>query len=238
MESQRQESYPEAITIVHEEFMSAGDRIYQRALSVINKKHDINEDKVRRLSDLGFSQASEVKKGESILEKRKEGKTLVEKIAYYKAKYPLYKFITEKEVVRICGKYGLIYGDVSRYKGFVPDKNLADIERFRIEEDDMAKNLEDWYLESWGALSFGSLLAGSPSAIKEESAKAPRKPRFEIAAPLGDFDTSGMELKNLKLTAKPVPDPVVLCRVKEGYLIVTAWGDEASDPLVQNEINN
>ena len=43
-------------------------------------------------------------------------------------------------------------------------------------------------------------------------------------------------ISNYKIV--PVPDPVVLKEVKGGFLIVTAWGDEASDPNVVNEINN
>ena len=39
----------------------------------------------------------------------------------------------------------------------------------------------------------------------------------------------------LKQVYKDIPDPVVLQPVKGGYLILTAWGDEASDPLVINE---
>ncbi len=35
-----------------------------------------------------------------------------------------------------------------------------------------------------------------------------------------------------------VPDPVILQPVKGGYLIVTAWGDEASDPDIINPIHN
>jgi hypothetical protein len=29
-------------------------------------------------------------------------------------------------------------------------------------------------------------------------------------------------------------DPIVLCKVKGGYLIITSWGDEANDELVAN----
>ena len=53
------------------------------------------------------------------------------------------------------------------------------------------------------------------------------------------MDISGLELKEgYKLEKKFIPDPVVLQPVKGGYLILTAWGDEASDPIVINEINN
>lgn len=68
--------------------------------------------------------------------------------------------------------------------------------------------------------------------------------RLEIAAPEKDFDKTGMELdvKTRKLTKIEVPDPIVLKPVvfngKKHYLIVTAWGIEASDESVVNHINN
>jgi hypothetical protein len=65
---------------------------------------------------------------------------------------------------------------------------------------------------------------------------------LEIAAPIKDFDTKGMELKDFKLSEIEIPDPVVLQPVfyarQKHYLIVTAWGQEASDELVVNQKMN
>jgi hypothetical protein len=65
---------------------------------------------------------------------------------------------------------------------------------------------------------------------------------LEIAAPASDFDTTGMELKNFKLSPIEFPDPIVLQPVffegSKHYLIVTAWGLEASDEMVVNEKMN
>ena len=51
-----------------------------------------------------------------------------------------------------------------------------------------------------------------------------------------------MELKDFKLSKIEIPDPVVLQPVMfnktKYYLIVTAWGDEASDELVVNQNHN
>ncbi len=53
---------------------------------------------------------------------------------------------------------------------------------------------------------------------------------------------TNMEVKDFKLTEREIPDPVVLQPVffknKKHYLIVTAWGDEASDDLVKNHNHN
>lgn len=37
---------------------------------------------------------------------------------------------------------------------------------------------------------------------------------------------------------KTVPDPIVFAKVPKGAIIITAWGEEASDPLVVNQNNN
>jgi hypothetical protein len=65
-----------------------------------------------------------------------------------------------------------------------------------------------------------------------------------IAAPAKDMNT--LSLRKVKghfmsfttFITPEIPDPVVLQPVKGGYLIVTAWGDEASDPLVVNPQHN
>ncbi len=60
---------------------------------------------------------------------------------------------------------------------------------------------------------------------------------FLICAPLKDMDITGLKVKGYTL-AKEIPDPVVLQPVKGGYLIVCAWGDEASDEIVVNQAMN
>lgn len=68
------------------------------------------------------------------------------------------------------------------------------------------------------------------------------KSPLEICAPIKDFKKDLMELKDFKLSKIEIPDPIVLKPVffkgKKHYLIVTAWGDEASDELVLNQNHN
>lgn len=60
-----------------------------------------------------------------------------------------------------------------------------------------------------------------------------RESPYKICAPIKDMDAKGMRLFGTKLVN--YPDPVVLFPVEMGYIIVTAWGDEASDELVVNQ---
>ena len=65
---------------------------------------------------------------------------------------------------------------------------------------------------------------------------------LEIAAPVKDFNMEGLEVKNNKIQKMQIPDPIVLKPVifkgKKHYLIVTAWGEEASDEIVVNQQMN
>jgi len=78
--------------------------------------------------------------------------------------------------------------------------------------------------------------------LQELQRKVGKIAPLEIAAPLKDFDTSGMEVNDFKLSKIEVPDPVVLHPVMfkgvKHYLIVTCWGLEATDELVVNQRNN
>lgn len=60
---------------------------------------------------------------------------------------------------------------------------------------------------------------------------------LKICAPLKDMEV-GTRQEVVGYKIQDIPDPVVLQPVNGGYLIVCAWGDEASDPIVVNETSN
>lgn len=256
--------YAEAIEKVHDEFNTAGEKLYQEALRIINSTKILNEEKTKRLIALGFKATKEVTEAEAVLKQKKLNEEMVETINYYRTKYPLNKFITKEQVEQICKKYGLIYSEVSNYTGFVPEKNLKRIEGFKVNDEDrpmtriyggffsspeeMSKDEIRQYHEREkreaeqrdAALKDGTYAAMVQYQLQLSSVyRYFKSDALLIAAPAKDFKTTDRhEVKNFRLSLKPIPDPVVLAPVIGGYLIVTAWGDEASDPLVQNEINN
>jgi hypothetical protein len=218
-------------------------------------------DKCKRLKILGFTNTKEVKEAEieierlNKLQKENEKKQeLIEAINFFNITYPTYKFITEDSVNKICQKYGLVYGEISRYLGTVPDKNLKHIEQFNVHDKHECYFTETFY-SSFGmggkSRSMGRIyitkeehetinehrLMGSMFS-REVSLKCP----LEIAAPVKDFNMEGMEVKNNKIQKIEIPDPIVLKPVifknKKYYLIVTAWGEEASDEIVVNQQMN
>lgn len=224
-------------------------------------------DKSARLKSLGFTNTNEVSTSESEIARLKklENENLTkdnlrEAINYFSFKYPHYKFITEESVIKICEKYNLVYSEVSNYIGEVPDANLEHIENFKIEEIDECY-LEivsyfgtvnilsfDKYKEKTSPLDPSDSLYESKIRIRRQMQMNPNysrnytKANLEICAPIKDFKKELMELKNFKLSKIEIPDPVVLKPVffkgMKHYLIVTAWGLEASDELVANQNHN
>ncbi len=231
--------YPKVVEDIHNEFFTAGDNILQEATCLLKELETKDLAKGKRLAALGFGKTREAVAAIETENKLATTKEIADLVMYYRINYPNNKFITEGQVKMICEKYGLILGDVSMYKGFVPLDKLRQIEKFTIKEKDVLKRIwsKDTAYRNPGELinDKGQNAQQYPSIFKAVEVSEGLK----ICAPLKDMEiTSKQILVGYKIEDKPIPDPVVLQPVKKGYLIVTAWGDEASDEIVVNEINN
>lgn len=242
-------SMNEIIEEIHETFYTEVDRLLAEAR--ISNSLDTDKqnliDKHERLKALGFINTKEVKEAKDevarlkALENENKAKAdLIEAINYFSQKYPLYKFITEESVKKICSKYNLVYGSVDRYIGTVPDENLKHMENFKISEEDSCSLVQRSYygLINKEFFSPSNKEFGTDIFYHYSISKCP----LEIAAPLKDFNMTNSEVKDFKISDIEILDPVVLQPVifkdKKYYLIVTAWGLEASDELVVNTLYN
>jgi hypothetical protein len=123
-------NYPEVVYEIHNEFLTSGDKLLAEAEAFLKNPPKVSEQKVNRLKQLGFTKTVDVKKPDEIKAATNKNQALMTAITDFKIKYPNYKFITEDVVKQICDKYGLVMGGVTQFKGFVPEKNLNDIEFF------------------------------------------------------------------------------------------------------------
>lgn len=268
-------NYPAVVEEIHNEFLSAGDRMLEEANEILAAAPAVSIEKGRRLAALGFDKVPEVVNAKETESKIAMSKELAGLIQHYKIRYPNNKFITEYAVKKICEKYGLVCGDVSMYKGFVPENKLKQIESFKLKKEDVpgkvlmgSKHKIDGFdtseydvvLEYVNSEQFNGyakqkdafiIASGRPeySYVNEKSlidkylgkwgyVKAVNfDSTLQICAPLKDMEIPrGKEVKGYKI--QNIPDPVVLQPVNGGYLILAAWGDEASDELVVNETQN
>jgi hypothetical protein len=248
-------SMNQVIEEIHDTFYTEVDRLLEEAR--ISKSEETDKqlliDKCNRLKSLGFKQTKEVQEAEEELSRLEVIKSeniskqnLIEAINYFSFKYPNYKFITEESVKKISAKYNLVYGSVDNYIGTVPDVNLKHMENFKISEDDecylFVRRINGFLLgksylsyETYKKMEYHG--QNIPSHIYEDITL--KKCHLEIVAPLKDFNISGMEVKDYAISKIEIPDPIVLKPVYfnhiKYYLIVTAWGLEASDELVVNQ---
>jgi len=280
---ERGEKYPKVVEEIHKEFFTAADQLLAEANKTLEEQNHLSIQKGLDLKSLGFSAAKEVTEAVEAGKVREEAKHKAQLISDYQRKYPLNRFITEDRVNHICNKYGLVWGTVDMYTGFVPAANLAQIKNFKKPDYIDVKHhvvgkitkVEFNYATSTKAQRevtefLASIngtheqFAGSHPEIYlrsllrekglEEAARGVNYARaeactthdqFTICAPRKDMNLEGkfiagnkVATRNVLHTSVAAPDPIVLYPIKGGYLIVTAWGDEASDPEVVNAINN
>ena len=252
----------EIIEQIHEDFNTEVDKLLKSAKIKLDETPNNPSliEKANRLRGLGFSATKEVEISSEeearINELKKENKekdSIIRAIKYFSGKYPLYKFITEDSVKKICEKYNLVYSTVDRYIGAVPDKNLNDIENFNVSDSDCCAEEYTRYSSIYGSTDTNRIYSGFSEGREDKLRysniytsvgvrEVYRKCALEIAAPIKDFNLDASEVKDFKISDVVIPDPVVLQPVhfegKKHYLIVTAWGLESEDNLVMNPINN
>lgn len=262
-------TYPKVVQQIHSEFMSAGDVLLKQANDILQKAGESVIQKGERLAKLGFIQTHEAVNASKILKQKEISEATAKLVLHYQMRYPNNKFITEDQVGAICKKYNLVCGPVDRYKGFVPEQKLKQIESFKIQKDDTFEGYITFDINDQRSYAIAEILQHFPKCIvplknfqdsdgwirtfKDEKdswgtllgriynwTEHSMKGMF-ICAPKKDMDTKGLSKIGALLavvTQRSIPDPVVLKPVNGGYLVVAAWGDEASDDIVVNQKMN
>lgn len=252
-------NYPLVVQKIHSEFNTASESALKEAEGIINDNQHLLE-KASLLEKVGFLNSICVKKSAHV----KMNKNIADLILYYRVKYPNNKFITEQQVLQINKKYNLVCAPIDRYKGFVPSTKLEIIHSFNIDILDKKqnylliksfnyKNVQGHLIKEFKKLYPDGLIQKSQyheitsyieikgNSLYIDSYDEISNDTLFICAPKRDMDLSGLSkigaILQSVITVK-VPDPIVLQPVKGGFLIVAAWGDEASDEIVVNQTMN
>lgn len=228
---------------IHNEFYTAADTLLRNVQNLPNVR-----EKSEALKSLGFIASKDIRTAD-LVDVQKQQASLV---TYYAQRYPFNKFITSQQVEAICGKYNLVCGPVSIYMGDVPDEKLKQISAFKLRSEDRVVCIERkiWkrgpYEETEESPNLIvrlilKLFGYCPGwVIPFFTAYHWRKTTksLMICAPMNEMEMSVSPWTRQSRILQHIPDPVVLQPVKGGYLIVAAWGDEASDENVVNEKMN
>lgn len=214
----------------------------------LQKNHDIKNFKAKAdfLSKIGFENSIATKLYSAVAENHNV-------INEYDKKYlGQYKFILKPQLERVCEKYNLFVRDTKFFLGDIPEKNIKDIMGFSIFIDDLPINEE--YKSRW-LVQYKHLVREQYDFYSRQRSLRISIEHFaemgignyiQIAAIKSLFDEQAFAqsqariLNKTELAAKYQVelDPIVLCETKHGYIIITAWGDEANDELVANQNHN
>jgi len=193
------------VAVMHNDFYESSERLLQASKKIIAAKNEKISKEAGQLSKRGFINLPMVKATKEQLKKQQLAEKTAKCVEHYSTFYPNNKFISINVIENICKKYNLIFGEVSLFKGYIPEKNRKEIIKFKVKKKDLVS----------------------------------QPPQYSIAAPEKDMEISSLyEKKGWRIFKKTPPDPVVFCKVRGGYLIITAWGDEASDEEVVNQKMN
>jgi len=224
---------------IYKDVYSAQELLLAEANRVLSKPIEYDSERHERLKqmyELGFSSASEVKEFNELCDKIYEHQITKRFIEYYQQNYPLHKYINNESVKAICEKYNLLLTRVSDYIAEIPEKNQKEIIAFRIKRKDV--RYPDEINIGYRSIA-RSFLDNGCNVSKEEIEKIENEKltgqHLLIIAPAHKLNTKGKVQDGHIMKIK---DPIVLQPVPSGYLIVSSWGLEASDPIVLNPINN
>lgn len=156
--------------------------------------------------------------------------------------YPLNKFIDRDSVERVCKKYKLILTEVSDYISDIPEKNQKEIVSFRFRQGDYRKPEEmdqgrgfDMYFFPRPYYIYDLLETAEDKKRKEDCMIKGKD--LLIIVPAHKLNLTNKNLDG-HIAVRKIKDPIVLQPVNAGYLIVSSWGLEASDPEIINPIQN
>lgn len=235
------------IEAIHTAFDTASDRALAEANEILGRKdNSVKAAQYAVLIKMGFASSKTLVDCSNASKEVKRSEEEAKLVAEYRQKYPFNKFIAPRHVDEICKKYNIVLAPTNRFKGEVPAKNIEEMAAFKLkEEDKLVVQYNVTTRTGGGIMACNSAEQYFSRNEFHKKADEPVSdgyyrytvPEMMICAPLKDIQTyQGETIVNGVLQHAPAPkDPIVLQVVRGGFLIVTKWGLEASDPLVKNE---
>jgi len=261
------EKTPVTAEQIHKEFFQSFEKSEHQLIATINKLQSTDRDVSNyesyvELSNLGFRASSTVKKARETVNNKSQLTTdlvnlqaLTLKLEELKLKYP-YKIISYGQIMTILEKYNLFMGRSEAFTGIIPVENAKHINNYS--KSFPQKNHYNSQIEVLGGIKETT----KPVCVQE--IQESRGFHFFICALFEMFEkkkdqfvvgreifydpslVASLEYVPTKLDFK-VEDPIVLhpiyidnqiAKDLKLFHVVSAWGPEAKEPEIFNEILN
>lgn len=162
--------------------------------------------------------------------------------AIYSKTFPLHKIIHINQILLLCEKYGLLFTETRNFSGVIPNKNIEELQKFVSQYNYVHLRTEakcplfGKYIEAENVLFVKQSDKHSIKYEYEESAY-----QWHIVAPKNMVVTEEIRKNNMVYKSDPIIIGMLrpeIWRSARWGVIVTAWGNEASDENVVNEKMN
>jgi hypothetical protein len=237
---------------VHKELDNAINEILKEANISVKSSEEPDQSIIEGSSianRFGFVNSKISRKGSEEIRKEKDlaGKEeYLRAVNYYNETYPLYSFINEDKVNEILEKYDLYMADSMFYIGDIPEKNLGEMDNFKVKQKDILLLSRDYIAASgereWVPIHNRNSYHYSRRSDEFVSVSSDgwvdsdlHESNVKIIANKGDFDGAKFEGRKQSAQQFVVQDPIILQPVPHGYLCVTKWGEEAKEVVSPKE---
>lgn len=137
-----------------------------------------------------------------------------------------YLYVNFEVLDDICNRYGLTPSPIANFTGFVPKKNLEEFKAFQTNIAPHLPKSSVGYTILCPQADTTYNLIEKMIEIEEQENRA----RFEAEQARINREKAKEALR----AQRQAEDPIVLYPLKKGAIVITAWGDEASDPAIAN----
>ncbi len=224
------------VAAIHSDFRNALNASSFKVDDIPKNEEEIKTlNRLERLNLTSSETFKKLSKKVGIYDKERKENEFIKEVRAIETRYPEYRLIGLKKVFELCEKYNLYVGMIYDYIGTIPNKNILEYEKHikTVVRGQQLRNINELFTENDCCYDTNSYIIAAPrkdfdSNLTEigHSLQYINKPKFSL-----QFN---MEMPNL------MPDPIIMFPLKiDGVCllqIVTAWGDEAEDDSVSNEI--
>lgn len=253
------ENYPDIVLEIHKS-VEEDARALKQMFYKDPEQLKFNHSKLQSLQLMGFGSAKESDKSEY-------GR--IEEYNRLALQYPGYMIVNDNTIFRIAEKYDLVTASLNAYTGFVPKKNLEEMEKFFEIYALHNAEIEITVRATWKTEKFPvdlkGLLESGTELFKEEfpdgftsfKGLIPTQfikgfktdkdaifgtvmyttPTMSISAPRKDIRLTSRQVIGSNRRAMNLPDPIVYLEKDHWRVVITKWGDESQDPILNSNMN-
>jgi hypothetical protein len=244
---------------IHRKVLSSGENCLLESKAILSGPEVEDYNLALEMEKRGFGKAKEIVEKKAELESRRMAIERAKNVEYYALHYQQ-KYIPFEDMLAICKEYNLVFAADQHFIGSIPVRCQRNIVNFKLRQEDFIyqkgtfkalpnqQRFEGNERVSKGTIEWNEIPAdqylretNNGKTLTQNNDRTHfscNNDYFIMCAPKEMFENDkvildGHEMKSI-VEIREVYDPICLKSVKNGFLIVDVWGEEAAIEAMQN----